>query len=155
MAVFQKRTGYCVIGGLGVALSAGYLAMSLRLPFGQLARPGAAVFPILAGIILLLASLAVLWEGRKLDKAETIDLPAGADFWRLLSMIGLLIAYFLVLPHSGQIIGSLLFCIILIRLLSALTWPRIVAYALVMSLTLYVVFVHLLKVPMPRGILAF
>ncbi len=151
----QKRNAYLVMGGIGLFFAAGYLAMSFQLPFGQMDKPGAGVFPVIVGIILMLASLTTMWEGLQLDKAEQVDLPAGADRKRLLSLIGLLFGYFLALPWMGQIISSTLFCILLIRVLSDLSWLRIVEYSLAMSIALYVVFVFLLKVPMPRGMLGF
>ena len=152
---WQKRNAYLVMGGLGLFFAAGYLGMSFQLPFGRLDQPGAGVFPVIVGVMLLLASLTTMWEGWQLDKAEPIDLPAGADRKRLLSLIGLLFGYFLALPWLGQIISSTVFCILLMRVLSDLRWPRIVAYSLVMSIALYVVFVFLLKVPLPRGTLGF
>ena len=151
----QKRNGYLVIGGIGLVLAAGYLGMSFQLPFGQLDQPGAGVFPVIVGLILLLGSLTTMWEGWQLGKAERIDFPADADRNRLLSLIGLMFGYFLAIPWLGQTISCTLFCILLMRVLSDLSWPRIVVYSLAMSIALYVVFVFLLKVPMPRGILVF
>ena len=152
---FQKRNGYLVMGGIGLFFAAGYLGMSFQLPFGKIDRPGAGLFPVIVGVMLMLASLTTMWEGWQLDKAEQVDLPAGAARKRLLSLISLLFGYFLALPWLGQIISSTLFCALLLRVLSHLRWPRIVAYSLAMSIALYVVFVSLLKVPMPRGMLAF
>ena len=118
-------------------------------------QPGAAIFPVVVGLILMFASLTTLWEGWRIDRNERVDLPAGADLRRLLSLIGLLLGYFLALPWLGQIICSMLFCALLMRNLSDLGWTRIVAYTLVISISLYALFVVLLKVPMPRGIWTF
>ena len=150
---FQKRKGFLALGGLGLLFSAVYLGMSLQLPFGQLDQPGAGVFPIIVCIILILASLTTVWEGWKMDRAQRVELPAGVDRRRLLGLIGLLFGYFFALPWLGQFISSTLFCVLLMRVLSDLRWPRIVAYSLAISIALYVAFVFLLKVPMPRGIL--
>jgi putative tricarboxylic transport membrane protein len=152
---FRKRKGYLTMGSGGVFIAAIYLGISFQLPFGQMDQPGAAVFPVAVGVILLLASLTTLWEGLRMDRGEQVSLPAGEDLRRMLSLIGLLLSYFLALPWLGQIISSTLFGILLMRVLSDLGWPRIVAYALVISIALYAVFVMLLKVPMPRGILLF
>lgn len=153
--MLQKCTAYRAIGGTGLVLSAGYLTMSFGLPFGQVSRPGAAVFPVLVGVILMLASLTVIWESWKLKRTEAVELPRGSDRRRLLGLMGLLLGYFLALPWMGQLLSSTLFCILLIRLLSNVAWPRIIIYSVVISVTLYIVFIHLLNVPMPRGILAF
>ena len=154
-AAFQKRKGYLVMGGGGLLTAAVYLGLSFRLPFGEMDQPGAAIFPVLVGIVLVVASLTTLWEGWRMDRAEEVDLPGGADIRRLLILIGLLLGYFLALPWLGQIVSSLLFCMLLIRVLSHLGWTRIVAYSLTISISLYAVFVILLKVPMPRGIWMF
>ena len=154
-AAFQKRKGYLVMGGCGLLAAAVYLGLSFQLPFGEMDQPGAAIFPALVGIILAVASFATLREGWWMDRAEEIDLPMGVDIRRLLILIGLLLGYFLALPWLGQIISSLLFCTLLMRVLSRLGWTRIVAYSLTISITLYAVFVVLLKVPMPRGIWIF
>jgi putative tricarboxylic transport membrane protein len=152
---FQKRNGYFAMGGIGFTLSVGYLGMSFQLPFGKLDQPGAGLFPVVVGVMLMLASLATLWEGWKMQKAELVEVPVGADLRRLLSLVGLLFGYFLLMPWLGHMISSVLFCLLLIRVLSELSWPRVTAYALVMAIMLYAIFVYLLKVPMPRGALGF
>jgi putative tricarboxylic transport membrane protein len=152
---FRKRKGYLAMGSGGVFIAAVYLGISFRLPFGQMDQPGAAVFPVAVGAILLLASLTTLWEGLRMDRGEQVSLPAGEDLRRMVSLIGSLLGYFLALPWLGQIISSTLFGILLMRVLSDLGWPRIVAYSLTISIVLYAVFVMLLKVPMPPGILLF
>jgi putative tricarboxylic transport membrane protein len=151
----QKHNAYLAAGGIGLIIAIGYLGMSFRLPFGQIDQPGAAVFPVIVGVILIAASLAAMWEGWRMDKAEQVEVPAGAGRKRLLSLLGLLFAYFLALPWLGQIITSTLFCIFLMRVLSDTSWLRIVAYSLMISIGLHIVFVHFLHVPMPRGVLEF
>jgi putative tricarboxylic transport membrane protein len=151
----QKSKGYLIIGSIGLVFSVGYLSVSFQYPFGQLDQPGAGVFPGIVAVIMILASLATLWEGWQMDKAMQVYLPDGTDRKRLLSLIGLLLGYMLMLPWLGQIIVSMLFGVLLLRVLSDLGWPRIFLYSLVISIALYVVFVILLKVPMPRGMLVF
>ncbi len=151
----QKRKGYLALGAGGLVLSAGYLGMSLQLPFGNLARPGASLFPIAVGIILAFASLSTLWEGWRTPVAEQVEFPAGEDALRLLVLVGALFVYILALPWLGQLVASTLFLIMLMRVLSDAGWPRVIAYALAVSCILYVVLVRLLNVPMPRGIVDF
>jgi putative tricarboxylic transport membrane protein len=151
----RKRRGYLVTGGVGACLALGYLWMSFGLPFGQIDQPGAAVFPVIVGITLLLSSAAAIWEGFKIDARETVVFPAGANRIRLLALVGLLLGYFLLLPWLGHVLSSILFCMLLMRTLSTLGWPRIVAYSLAITASLYVVFVMLLKLPLPRGLLAY
>lgn len=151
--LLQKRRAYLATGGIGVLLSAGYLALSIDLPFGQLDRPGAAVFPVIVGVVLMLASLVTLREGLAMDAGEKVELPAGVDRKRLLGLVGLLFGYMVLLPWLGQILASVPFCVLLMRLLSDLSWIRTTIYSLLVSGAVYTVFVVLLDVPMPRGIL--
>lgn len=90
-----------------------------------------------------------------MDRATRVEFPAGADRKRLLGLLGLLLGYFLALPWVGQFIGSTLFCILLMRVLSDLGWTRIVAYSLALAIALQVAFVIVLKVPLPRSPLYF
>jgi putative tricarboxylic transport membrane protein len=154
-AAMQKRKGYLGMGGGGLLAAAVYLGLAFQMPFGEMDQPGAAVFPVAVGVILMLASLTTLWEGWRLDRGEQVVLPVGTNLRRLLSLVGLLLGYILALPWLGQIIGSALFCMLLMRVISDLGWPRIAVYSLAISVVLYAVFVMLLKVPMPRGILVF
>ena len=151
-AVFQKRKGYLVMGGGGLFAAAVYLGLAVRLPFGEMDQPGAAIFPVVVGVILTFASLTTLWEGRRLDRDERVEAPAGADLRRLWSLVAALLGYLVALPWVGQIISSMVFCALIMRVLSDLGWTRIVAYSLIISIGLYIVFVRLLQVPMPHGI---
>jgi putative tricarboxylic transport membrane protein len=152
---FQKRKAYLLLGGAGLIFTACYLGLSVRLPFGDMEQPGAAIFPVAVGLLLMLGSVATLWDGWKMESAAQIDVPAAAGRKRLVCLVGLLFAYFCALPWLGQIISSALFCILLMRVLSDIGWQRIVAYSLIASFGLYATFVYLLKVPMPRGVLDF
>jgi putative tricarboxylic transport membrane protein len=151
----QKSRAYLWIGAAGVLIAAGYLGMSLDLPFGHLDQPGAGIFPIMAGVTLLAASLITIWEGWHLDPALRVEMPHGTDLKRLLGLVALLLGFFIALPLLGQLISSTIFCILLMRVISDLGWPRIVAYSVLMCGALYGVFVFLLKVPMPSGVLGY
>lgn len=155
MGRMGKRGGYLATGAIGAALSAGYLALAARLPLGAMDQPGAGVFPVVVGILVLLSSIAVVWEGWRMPADETVDMPAGADAARVLALLGLLVGYVLLLPWIGQLVGSFLFCLMVIRLLSRTPWPWLVVQAAAIAVAAELVFVRLLQVQMPRGILGF
>lgn len=152
-AALQKSKACLVLGGSGFVLAVGYLWMSFKLPFGKLDQPGAALFPVVVGVVWAAASLITLWEGWKMSRAEQVELPGGTDRNRLLATIGLLLGYFLLLPLLGQIVTSTLFCLLLFRVLSKISWTRVVVYSLIMSVALNIVFIFAFKIPMPRGLL--
>lgn len=151
----SKRTAYLSTGGLGLLLSAGYLAMAMQLPFGEMDAPGAGLFPILVGAILCFASLATVWEGWKAPRAEGIELPSGQDRTRLLKLIALLALYFSAMPWLGYSLSSWAFATLLMRLLSTLAWVRCGAYSAVITGVIYFCFIYLLKVPMPSFAFSF
>jgi putative tricarboxylic transport membrane protein len=149
----SKTTGYLTIGAFGVLLTAGYTTMALQMPLGQWDRPGAAVFPIMVTIVFGCASLATMWEGWRTERAERVEVPSGAGLARILGLLGALLGYYLLLPWLGQLIAGFGFCLALMRLLSNHSWVRIGVAAAIVSLAVYVVFIHFLKVPMPRGVI--
>jgi putative tricarboxylic transport membrane protein len=149
-----KSKAYRVIGIIGLVFSAGYLGLSFQLPFGRLDETGAAVFPVFVGILLILSSLAILREGWRLCKeTDQIKLPSGADGKRMLKLVAYVVGYLIVLPWLGQLIASTLLCIFMIRIMTNLGWLRIVVYSLAITITLQIIFVVILKVPMPHGAL--
>jgi len=151
---FAKWKGYILMGAAGILLSAGYLWEAMQLPFGRPDQPGAGLFPVVVGAILLLASLATIWEGVRMERAEEVDFPAGTDLYRLLKLIAYLFGYFVLLPLLGFPLASVVFCTFLIHALSDVSWLRCAVYAILMSASATYLFVHLLNVPLPRGILS-
>jgi len=152
--VISRSMGYIGAGIVGVLLSSGYLHMTLELPMGEMDQPGAGVFPVLVAGILFVASVSALWEGwRRRQNSPALDLPEGSDRIRLFKMIGLLLIYFLAIPWAGFSLSSILFCMLLIRLLSTLSWKQCGLYAFLMTATLHLIFITALKVPMPIGVL--
>jgi hypothetical protein len=151
---YSKGNAYLLVGGLGLAVAVGYVTVAFQLPFGRLDQPGAGVFPIFVGAVLTLASLATIQEGWTTNRTEKVELPAGADRRRLLYLVALLLGFFFALPWLGQLVSSVLFCALLMRVLApGLGWVRIAAYSLVMSILIDLVFEKLLKVPLPHGVL--
>ncbi len=154
-SVFWSRSkGYIVVGAIGICLSVLYLALSFQMPMGRVRQPGAGVFPVISGFLLLLGSVSALWEGMKQRKSEKVELPAGSDLLRLLAVLGGVLGYLILLPVLGQLISSTLFCFVLIRALSSLSIWRVMLYAVLMAGAAYLLFVRILMLPMPAGIFA-
>lgn len=154
MQAISRSMGHIGAGIVGILLSSGYLHMTLELPMGQMDQPGAGVFPLLVAGVLFVASVSALWEGwRRRTNSLVLDLPEGSDRIRLLKMISLLLIYFLAIPWAGFSLSSILFCILLIRLLSMISWKRCTLYAALMTATIHLIFITILKVPMPAGVL--
>ncbi len=154
-STISKKNSYISAGIFGLLLSAGYLHMSLDLPMGALDEPGAGLFPILVSAVMAFASCAAILEGFKAPKDDRLEIPSGSDRARLIKLILLLSTYFVAIPWLGYSISSLIFCAALIRLLSDTDWLRCAAYSAIMTAAVYLVFIYLLKVPMPTMALEF
>ena len=152
---WSRSKGYIVVGAIGICLSVLYLAVSFQMPMGRLRQPGAGVFPVISGFLLLLGSVSALWEGLKTRKSESVELPAGSDLRRLLVLVGGILGYLVLLPILGQLISSTIFCFVLIRALSSLSIRWVALYALLMAGAAYLLFVRFLMLPMPVGIFVF
>jgi hypothetical protein len=129
--------------------------MATQLPLGEMDAPGAGLFPVLVGAIMCFASLATVWEGWKTMRSEDIELPVGKDLSRLFKLIVLLALYFTAMPWLGYSLSSWAFALLLMRLLSTLSWWRCGAYAALMTGVIYFCFIYLLKVPMPSFAISF
>ena len=151
---WSRSKGYIVVGAIGICLSVFYLALSFQMPMGRVRQPGAGVFPVISGFLLLLGSVSALWEGMKQRNSEKVELPAGSDLLRLLAVLGGVLGYLILLPVLGQLISSTLFCFVLIRALSSLSIWRVMLYAVLMAGAAYLLFVRILMLPMPGGIFA-
>lgn len=155
VGTISKKKSYIWTGLFGLLMSAGYLHLSLDLPMGALDEPGAGLFPILVSAIMAFASAAAMWEGYKAPISEAIEIPTGSEGLRLVKLVLLLSAYFVAIPWLGYSVSSLIFCILLIRLLSDTNWVRSILYSIIMTAAVYIVFIYLLKVPMPTMALEF
>jgi hypothetical protein len=95
-----------------------------------------------------------MWESLKTDSHRgNLDLPRGKDAKRVLFLIVALALFVVTLPFLGQLIGGALFSVALLRFLSSLSWGRVLIYATVISAATYLIFVTLLGVLMPQGML--
>ncbi len=152
----QKRKGRVVAGAVGILLSIGYTVQATQLPLGTRSEPGAAVFPLIVGVSFAIVSLLTILEAWRTEAVTgSIELPSGKDRRRPVLLLALFFSYAVALPFLGQLLASTLFVATLLRLLSDLSWPRIVLYTVAISSLTYWLFVMLLRVPMPGGFLGF
>jgi hypothetical protein len=129
-------------------MAAVYLAVNLRYPLDTLAAPGPGVFPLAAGVALLvLAAGQILVPARGPDRAEL----AGSRRRSLLLMIGLLGLYAAVLGTLGFLASSFALVLVASRLMGAPGWVRPAALAFGVTVAAWLVFVMWLGVPLPAG----
>jgi putative tricarboxylic transport membrane protein len=150
------RRGRLIAGLVGLVLSLGYgLQAWTTLPMGTRSQPGAAVFPLIVAVLMTVSSLVILFEDMKsLDSEEgPLGLPSGAGLHRLLGVIASLVGYVVIAYLVGHLIASVLLSLALVHLIKPGSWVRTVVIGLAISLSAYGVFVSMLGVPLPGGVL--
>jgi ABC-type multidrug transport system permease subunit len=93
-------------------------------------------------------------EMRSLDSEEgPLGLPRGAGLKRLLGVVASLVGYVVMAYLVGHLIASVLLSFALVHLINPRSWVRTVVVGLAISLSTYGMFVSMLGVPLPRGVL--
>jgi len=149
-----------MVGVLALLLAAAYTVDAWQtLSVGRWHKPGAAIFPIAAGVLLAISAMSVLLErhgGAEDPMPATFSLPAAADLRRLLSVLAAFAIYFVAMPIIGNMTASALFLFAAMWLLSDdpnKSIVRLAIFAAAFALSFEVFFVRLLKVQMPAGLL--
>jgi len=150
------RRGRLIAGLVGLLLSLGYGQQAwTTLPMGKIREPGAAVFPLIVAALMAVSSLMILFEEmRSPDSQEgPLGLPSGANLHRLLGIVASLVGYGVMAYLVGHLIASVLLSLALVHLINPGSWVRTVVIGLAISLSTYGMFVSMLGVPLPRGVL--
>ena len=130
-----------IVGVVLVIASTAYLLEARGFVAGFIADPiGPRAFPVLIGALLLISCLALL-------RAPSA-LPPWS--WRHTGLMALLAGYVLVLNGAGFIITTTLLTSCLVALFGG-PFRRGVVLSFLLSVSIFLLFVHVLAIPLPRG----
>ena len=145
--------------GLFLWILSGFICWgSALLPYGNIRDPGPGFLPMWLGIILAAMSLALIlkatWEKKGSKKMR--DLWETKIRWAktLLALLFLFLFAFL-LDIVGFLIVSFLFLVPLFRFIDPQPWKSVIGWALVGSVSFYLVFEVWLRLRFPKGFLSF
>jgi hypothetical protein len=132
---------------------------STSYEIGSLLQPGPGSYPLLLGLLLIALSLKLLLSDRlqkhSSDKENTSPLSTSAGWKRVLVIVLILI----VAAFCFETIGYLLtfFFMVMFLMISARSknWRQILLTSFLSALGVYLVFVLLLKQPLPIGRIGF
>lgn len=131
---------------------------SLKLGFGRFSDPGAGFMPFLSAFLLGVLSLVDLASGVlsrwNADKKDG-EIWSNIDWARLLSTLGMLLLYLLLLPVLGFSLPTILLLLILFRLIERRPWWFVALFSIVTTVMFYVGFEIILGAQLPKGILPF
>jgi putative tricarboxylic transport membrane protein len=134
-------------------LGIGYLIGSLHLPLGSMDMPGPGVFPLIVAVLMMglsiLNLLGSLWRGEK-PGLEIETLPQGKDRRRVLSVIGVLVAFAGLLTVLGYAACSAGLMLASLRILGMQSWIKIIIISTVTTAVSTYLF-SILGVPFPKG----
>ena len=82
-----------------------------------------------------------------------LRLPSGAGLQRLLGVVASLVGYGVMAYLGGHLVASILLSLALVHLINPGSWVRTVVIGLAISLSTYGLFVSILGVPLPKGVL--
>ncbi len=154
------RRGWISASSACLALFAGAIYFSSKLPLLDALGFGPGFFPLILGLLGAVLSVALLMQLARapadaeamIDGSPAEDLvPDRGAVFRILGIIVLLAAAFTLLGPLGYRLTALLFMILLLLVLGVRNYVAIAAVSLVLSFGVFHAFYHWLKVPLPIG----
>ncbi len=143
-----------LIGGLfwlGVGIL--FTIWSTRYPGGSLRQPGPGFLPTVLGLLLVLLSLMLLAKAiRAFAGAQKIPPSSPFRDWRKVSFTVLILVIGLFSFETiGHLLTFFLLIVFLMRGAERQSWRKILLVAFCSAMGVYLVFVLLLKQPLPQG----
>lgn len=125
---------------------------SATYPVGSLAQPGSGFLPLGLGILLLIFSTVLLIRAIKSGTEEKANIPMIPKRWLNLSLTVLvLLAAIFLFETVGYLLIFFALSLLLPLLAGQITWKRSFLFAVVAAAGVYIIFVWLLKQPLPTG----
>jgi hypothetical protein len=137
-----------------------YLATAIQMPRGSIAYPGPGFYPSVVGVFLVLTAAVcfgiALSQARK-NRSAAAPAPEARNTKRIgtptIQLLALLVFYAGSLPYLGFLLAIAVFLLLSMRIFGYQNWARSIVIAILVAGASYMVFVHLLSVPLPRGFL--
>jgi putative tricarboxylic transport membrane protein len=127
-----------------------------RLKIGTLHEPGPGFFPFGAGFIMLLLSLAALFQSVTRRKyVEATSRQETFRWWNIVIILAAITAYALSLEKVGFLINTFLFMCLLLKVVEPQTWKTTLMGGLITTLAANLVFNVVFRTQIPKGILGF
>jgi hypothetical protein len=148
MRSWQRRAGAFFLAVAAVVL---YQAIAV-LHVLEAGQPGSGFMPLALGLLLAVLSAALILTARGPD-------PARVPFWERRSWrepllaIAMIAVFIVVFDEVGAITSVAILVAGWLRLVGRKSIPVAVGTGVLTAAVVYVVFVHLLRTPFPRGVL--
>jgi hypothetical protein len=147
----DRITGAALLA-LGVAFSAG--ALEHYAYWGE-NGPGPAFLPFWLGAVMSVLAAALLIGALRSSDPGEAWLPRGEGRRRLVLVLVATTALVALLNVLGMIVATVVFLVVVMRMLDRHPWPLAIAVALAVAGFNFLVFTFWLRVPLPVGIFGF
>jgi len=129
---------------------------SYRLKLGTINTPGPGFFPFGAGFIMLLLSLAALFQSiRKESDVEEKPPPEPFRWWNIVIILAVITAYAFFLEKVGFLITTFLFMCLLLKVVEPQTWKTAILGGLITAVAANLIFNVIFQAQIPSGVLGF
>jgi putative tricarboxylic transport membrane protein len=140
-----------------MALGGLFVAGALQQGLMRRGVPGPGFLPFFSGIVLIFISLFVLIPA--LRARETAEkkafFPERDSFRKVLFALAALVAFGIAMEYAGFLITTFFFMIFVTRIMEPKGWRLIIVLAFLTAVLSYLLFVILLEVQLPKGLLGF
>lgn len=138
---------------LTVSLLLFYQSSKLEMVYGK-SIPGTGFLPFWLSLAMIFLSLLLIVNGvRKSHPSTGLKWPSGKGLYWILTTLGALIVYTVMVNVVGYILSTFAFLLLLVRMLSSYRWATVIAFSLAASVGLYSVFALWLQMALPTGFL--
>ena len=140
-----------------MALGALFVAGAWQQGLVRKGVPGPGFLPFLSGLALFFVSLFVLIPalGREEKDGRRAFFPERDSFRKLLFALIALFAFVVALEYGGYLLTTFLFIFFVYRLMEPKGWRTTALLAFLTAFLSYTLFVVLLEVQLPKGLLGF
>lgn len=130
----------------------GIVGFSSIIEVGSFDNPGPGLFPLLSGIVLTCLSLILVIRSFELAEEAIFNLSKDG-YARVFSLPGAMILYAILIDSLGFIIATSFLLFYFLKLVSNYSYKRSILYALLISVSTYVIFNIFLDVGLPSGLM--
>ncbi len=154
VGLLKRLSGERAIGFIFIFLGAISLVESFRLrPLRMRDAVGDDTFPLILGVVLL--ALGILKTFVVRGPVRKVVFPKGKVARKIIGSMGMLFVYWAFLGFLGYVISTFLSSVALFRLFGDYRWRTCFLAAVILTTSLYLIFIRFLRMPFPIGIFGF
>jgi len=116
---------------------------------------GSGMFPLILGILLMILSvifvLRIFFQGKKGQIKEEAPSESSESPVQLILFLGTMVLVTVFFNQLGYLLSSFLLMVALLRILGVKRWRFTLPLSFITAVVCHFIFVHFLKIPLPKG----